>query len=177
MRAIFVASATMLVSSFCCAVPVRAQCSIQSVVGKWSYNYSGWYIPAGGTAPVQVSTQGVFNIDGDGKVTGPGTWAMGAPLAGTPVPAGQMLEIDYVDGAIQVNSDCTGLLWTMLKFKTLPIPALGPYYGRIIVLPGRNEIEGMGLRAPGTDKPMWTYTLKRMSYSPGPVTWLSPPPQ
>ena len=175
MRALYAATFAILALSFCCARPVQAQCSIRDAVGQWAYNYSGWYIPAGATTPVQISTHGVFIIDWTGKVTGPGTWAMGAPLAGTPITAGEMLEFDFVDGVIQVNPDCTGLLSTMMKFKALPIPALGPYYGRIIVLPGRNEIEGMALQAPGTEKPMWTYTLKRMSYQPGPVTWLSPP--
>ena len=175
MRALRVAGSIMLAFFFCRAVPAQAQCSLQNVVGQWAYNYSGWYIPAGATAPVQISTHGVFIIDWTGKVTGPGTWAMGAPLAGTPVQAGQMLEFDFVDGTIQVTPDCTGLLSTMLKFKALPIPALGPYYGRIIVLPARNEIEGMALVAPGTEKPMWTYTLKRMSSQPATVTWLSPP--
>ena len=174
MRLSYIAAA-VLAAAFCSTLGAQPQCGMHNVVGKWAYNYSGWYIPLGGTTPVQISTHGVFIIDWSGKVTGPGTWAMGAPMAGT-VPAGQMLEFDFTSGKIQVTSDCTGLLMTYLKFRTLPIPALGPYYGRIIVIPGRDEIEGMALKSPSpTEKPMWTYTLKRISPVPGDVEWLMPP--
>jgi hypothetical protein len=47
-----------------------------------------------------------------------------------------------------VTSDCTGLPMTYLKFGTLPIPAIGPYYGRLIAIPGRDEIEGIALKSP-----------------------------
>lgn len=169
--------AAVLALSFCSPAGAQPQCGIQDVVGNWAYNYSGWYIPVGGTAPVQISTHGVFIIDWAGNVTGPGTWAMGAPMAAS-IPAGQMLEFDFTSGKIQVTSDCTGLLMTYIKFKGLPIPAMGPYYGRIIVIPGRAEIEGMALKSPSpTEKPMWTYTLKRISPVPSTVEWLMPPSQ
>jgi len=175
MRALGIAGSLLLSLVFTAALSAQTQCTALNAVGQWAYNYTGWYIPAGGTTPVQISTHGVMLIDFDGKVTGPGTWAMGAPLAGTPIGAGQMLEFEYQDGTIRVNPDCTGLISTMFKFKGLPIPALGPYWGRIIFLPDRNEIEGMALLAPGTEKPMWTYTLKRISRQPTAVTWLDPP--
>jgi hypothetical protein len=153
----------------------QSQCSPQSAVGKWAYNVAGWYIPAGSTTPVQVVGIGVFNIDWSGQVTGPATWAMAMPFAGTPIVPGQMLEYDFVSGSIQVTADCTGFLATMMKIKGLPVPAMGPYLGRIIVLPDKGEILAMGFLAPTTEKPMWTYTLRRMSVTPAVVEWPAAP--
>jgi hypothetical protein len=177
MRARNVVIAVLLALWICSALPAQSQCTLQTVVGHWAYNLAGWYIPAGGTVPVQVAGIGVFNIDYSGKVTGPATWAMAMPFAGTPITSGQMLEYDFVSGSIQVTPDCTGLLTTMLKIKGLPIPAMGPYVGRIIVLPDKGEILAMSLQAPPGEKPMWTYTLRRMSPTPGPVAWPDPPSQ
>jgi len=96
---------------------------------------------------------------------------MGAPLAGTPIPAGQALDYDFVTGSIRVNSDCTGLLSTMMKIRNSPVPPIGPYIGRIIVFPEKGEIMAMSVQAPGAEKPLWTYTLRRTSPAPGPVEW------
>jgi len=177
MRTCSVAGAAMLAISFCCAASAQPQCSMQSVVGKWAYNLAGWYIPAGATAPVQVAGIGVFTIDWSGKVTGPATWGMAMPFAGTPIVAGQMLEYDFVSGSIEVTADCTGFLSTMLKIKGTPIPTMGPYVGRIVVLPDKGEILAMSFQAPGTEKPMWTYSLRRISAVPGTVEWPSSPSQ
>lgn len=169
-----VAIAVLLALCFSCVSFAQHQCSTSQVVGNWWYQVSGWDIPPGGTAPVQMVFMGVLSIDWSGKVTGPGTFAMGAPLAGTPIPAGQALDYDFVSGSIQVTPDCTGLLSTMMKIKGSPAPPFGPYIGRIIVLP--NEIVAMGFRAPNGEKPMWTYTLKRMSHVPSAVEWPQPQP-
>jgi hypothetical protein len=167
----------MLAISFCGAVSAQPQCSIQSVVGRWGYNLAGWYIPAGSSVPVQVAGIGVFSIDYSGKLTGPATWGMAVAFAGTPFVAGQMLEYNFVSGSIQVTPDCTGFLSTMMTIKGLPIPPMGPYVGRIIVLPDKGEILATGFQAPTTEKPLWTYTLRRMSPVPGAVAWPDAPAQ
>jgi hypothetical protein len=168
--------AVLLALCFCGASFAQSQCSISQVVGNWSYHVSGWDIPSGGTAPVQMLFIGVLSIDWSGKVTGPGTFAMGAPLAGTPIPAGQALDYDFVSGSIQLTPDCTGLLSTMMKIKGSRAPPMGPYIGRIIVLPDQGEIVAMSFRAPGTERPMWTYILKRMTPVPSAVEWPQPQP-
>ena len=171
-----IAITVLLALCFCCASFAQPQCSISQIVGNCSYHVSGWDIMPGGTAPVQMVFIGVLSIDSSGKVTGPGSFAMGAPLAGTPIPAGQALDYDFVSGSIQLTSDCTGLLSTMMKIKGSPAPPMGPYIGRIIVLPDQGEIVAMSFRAPGTEKPMWTYILKRMTYFPWAVEWPQPQP-
>jgi hypothetical protein len=171
MRTHTITVAALLVFCFCCAGLAQPPCSIHNVVGQWAYNVAGWDIPRSGAAPVQTVFIGVLNIDWSGKVTGPGTFAMGAAIAGTPIPAGQALDYDFVDGSIHVTADCTGLLSTMMKIKGSPAPPIGPYIGRIIVFPEKGEMVAMSVQAPGTEKPMWTYTLRRMTHVPGPVEW------
>jgi hypothetical protein len=149
----------------------QPQCNISQVVGNWSYHVSGWDILPGGTTPVQMVFMGVLSIDYSGNVSGPGTFAMGAPIAGTPIPAGQALDYDFVSGSIQLTPDCTGLLSTMMKIKGSPAPPIGPYIGRIVVFPGRGEMISMSYRAPGTEKPMWITTYKRMTHAPSAVEW------
>jgi hypothetical protein len=169
------ATAVLLALCFRGASSAQPQCTIAQIVGNWSYHVSGWDILPGGTAPVQMVFMGVLSIDWSGKVTGPGTFAMGAPLAGTPVPAGQALDYDFVSGSVQLTPDCTGLLTTMMKIKGSPAPPMGPYIGRIVVLPDRGEIVAMSFRAPANERPMWTYILKRMSHTPSAVEWPQPP--
>lgn len=144
---------------------------MHNVVGQWAYNVAGWDIPQSGAAPVPMVFMGILNIDWSGKVTGPGTFAMGAPIAGTPIPAGQALDYDFVSGSIQVTADCTGFLSTMMQIKGSPAPPFGPYVGRIIAFPDKGEIVAMSIKGPGTEKPMWTYTLRRITHVPGPVEW------
>jgi hypothetical protein len=86
------------------------------------------------------------------------------------------LDFDFVNATIQVNADCTALLKYSLQLKGLPIPPVGPYYDRLIVLPAQGEIMGMGVSSP-TSMPMWVYTMKRMSWVPGPVSWPAVPAQ
>lgn len=179
MRSQTVTTAALLVFLFCCTLAAQPQtawpqCSLASVVGQWAHSVSGWEIPQGATAPVQVTFMGVLNIDWSGKVTGPGTSIQGAPIPGTPIQAGQVLEYDYVNGSIQVTSECTGLLTTFIQLKGLPVPPLGPYVGRIIVLPDRGEMVALSIQSPSS-KPMWTYTLKRITHVPGPVSWPQAP--
>jgi hypothetical protein len=175
MRSQTIAAAALLQLCLCCAGLAQPACSMQSVVGHWSYNVAGWDIPQSGAAPVQMVFIGVLNIDWSGKVTGPGTFAMGAPIAGTPIPAGQSLDYDFVTGSIQVTPDCTGILSTMMKVRGSPAPPFGPYVGRIIVFPDKGKIVAMSFQGPGTEKPMWTYTMRRMTTVPGPVEWPQPP--
>lgn len=156
------------------AALAQAQCGISDVAGNWSYHVSGWDIPAGATSPAPMVFMGVLTIDWSGNVTGPGTFAMGAPIAGTPIPAGQALDYDFVSGSIRLSPDCTGLLSTMMKIKGSPAPPIGPYIGRIVVLRERGEIVAMSFRAPGAEKPMWTYVLKRITYVPVAVEWPQP---
>ncbi len=170
-----IAVAALLLLGFCCAGQAQPTCSMHNVVGQWAYNVAGWDIPQSGAAPVQMVFMGVLNIDWSGKVTGPGTFAMGAPIAGM-IPPGQALDYDFVDGSIHVTADCTGLLSTMMKIKGPPVPPIGPYVGRIIVFPDKGEMVAMSFQAPGTEKPMWTYTLRRMTHVPGPVQWPQVPP-
>jgi hypothetical protein len=158
----------------CGIVGAQTPCTMAHVAGNWAYSVSGWDLLPGATAPVQMVFSGVLSIEYSGKVTGPGTFAMGSPLAGTPIPAGQALDYDFVSGSIQLTADCTGLLSTMMKIKNSPVPAMGPYIGRIVVLPDRGEIIAMAYRAPGGEKPMWTYVLKRISNAPSAVEWLQP---
>lgn len=169
--AILAISLPLLCCSACLAQP---QCSVSHVVGNWSYHASGWDIPSAGAAPVPMVFMGVLSIDWSGNVTGPGTFAMGAPLAGAPIPAGQALDYEFVSGSIQVTSDCTGLLSTMMKIKGSPAPPIGPYIGRIIVLRDKGEIVAMSFRAPGAEKPMWTYVLRRISHVASTVEWPLP---
>lgn len=166
-----IAVAALLLLGFCCAGLAQPTCSMHNVVGQWAYNVAGWDIPKSGAAPVQMVFIGVLNIDWSGKVTGPGTFAMGAPIAGTPIPAGQALDYDFASGSIQVTADCTGLLSTMMKIKGSPAPPMGPYVGRIIVFPDKGEMVAMSVQGPGTEKPLWTYTLRRMTHLSGPVEW------
>lgn len=170
-----VATAVLSTLCFCSTSFAQSQCNISQIVGNWSYHVSGWDILPAGATPVQMVFIGVLSIDWSGKVTGPGTFAMGAPIPGTPIPAGQALDYDLVSGSVQLTPDCTGLLSTMMKIKGSPAPPIGPYIARIIVLPGLREIVAMSFRAPGSEKPMWTYTLKRMTHLPSVVEWPQPP--
>lgn len=166
-----VAITALLALGFCHASFAQPQCSLSQVVGNWSYRASGWDILPGGTTPVQMVFMGVLTIDWSGKVTGPGTFAMGAPIAGTPIPAGQALDYDFVSGSIQLTADCTGFLSTMMKIKGSPAPPIGAYIGRITVLPNKGEMISMSFRAPGTEKPMWITTYQRMTHAPSAVEW------
>jgi hypothetical protein len=165
------AGAAVLALSACFAAAAQPQCTMANVVGLWAHAVSGLSIPKGATAPVETVFIGVLNIDWSGKVTGTGTTASAAPSGGGAFPAGQMLEFDYVKGSIQLTPDCTGLLATYIQLKGAPIPPIGPYTGRFIAIPDKNEMIAMSGLAPD-GKPMWTYTLRRMSHVPGPVAWL-----
>lgn len=127
------------------------------MAGTWSYLAIGWTVPNGASVPVPVTGIGVGVIDNAGNVTGPGTWTSGAPIPGTPLPAGQPLDIEVVNATIQINEDCTGIFKYDLLLKGLPIPPLGPYIERIIFDRGHDEVISMSVQAP-TGKPMWTYT-------------------
>ncbi len=163
------AGAAALALSMGCGAWSQQQCSLASVVGKWAHNVLGWDIPQGATTPVQIAFLGVLSVDWSGKVTGVGSNIFATQLAGV-IPPGTELEYEYVNGSIQITPDCTGLLTTYIQFKGLPIPAQGPYTGRILVFPDKGEMVAMAVRGPG-DKPIWTYTLRRMSTVPGPVEW------
>jgi len=97
-------------------------------------------------------------------------------MPGTPIPAGQALDMDMVNATVQVNADCTALLKYSIQLKGLPVPPVGPYYDRLIVLPTQGEILGMGVSSP-ISKPMWIYTMKRMSGVASPVSWPAVPAQ
>jgi hypothetical protein len=79
-----------------------------------------------------------------------------------------------VNARVEVNADCTGLLTYSILLKGLPAPAIGPYVDRLIVNPSRDEILGMGVQSP-LSKPMWVYTLNRISHVPSPVSWPAAP--
>jgi hypothetical protein len=177
MRSHSTALAALLLFCFRFAGLAQPTCSINDVVGRWAYSVAGWDIPQSGAPVTQMVFMGVLSIDPTGSVTGPGTFAMGAPIAGTPIPAGQALDYDFVSGSIQVFANCTGFLSTMMKIKGSPAPPIGPYIGRIIVLPDKGEIVSMSIQAPGTEKPLWTYSLRRMTPVPGPVEWPQAPAQ
>ena len=169
-------SAALLVLCFCCALAAQPPCSTLDAVGVWSFMSLGWSIPVGGSEPAPLTMIGILTIDYSGKMTGPATFVSGAPMPGTPIPAGQALDMDMVNATIQVNADCTALLKYSIQLKGLPVPPVGPYYDRLIVLPAQGEILGMGVSSP-ISKPMWIYTMKRISHVPSPVSWPAVPAQ
>ena len=169
-------SAAVLVLCLCCTLAAQPQCSTRDAVGVWAYSSLGWSIPTGGSEPVPMTMIGITITDSSGKVTGPGTFTSGAPIPGTPIPAGMALDFDMVNATIQVNADCTALLKYSIQLKGLPVPPIGPYYDRMILLPAQGESLGMGVVSP-TSKPMWVYTSKRMSWIPWPVSWPAVPAQ
>jgi hypothetical protein len=69
-----------------------------------------------------------------------------------------------------------GLFKYSIQLKGLPVPPIGPYVDRLIVLPDKGQMLGMGLQSP-TSKPMWIYTLTRINAMPVPVAWPDPPVQ
>jgi hypothetical protein len=150
------------------------QCPIHSLVGAWSYVGIGWTVGADSVA-VPFTMIGVAVVDESGNVTGPGTFASAAPIAGTPIPAGQALDYE-LNGALELNNDCTGFLKYNLLLKGLPIPPIGPDIDRVIVNRSKDEIVAMGVKG-ALAKPMWVYTMKRMNQWATSVAWSAVPAQ
>lgn len=75
-----------------------------------------------------------------------------------------------VAATIQVNADCTATFKYSVQLKGVPGPAIGPYVDRLMVVPDQGEVLGMGVVSP-ISKPMWTYSMKRLTYMPSPVSW------
>ena len=176
MRAQNLIGTALLALGLCCALAAQPQCSIQNVVGTWGYTGIGWSIPAGGSAPAPLTMIGIIVIDYSGKETGPGTFVSGAPVPGTPIPAGQPLDFDIVNATVQVNADCTALLKYSIQLKGMPVPPIGPYFDRLVVVPNGGEFLEMSVQSP-ISKPFWIYTFKRMSPVPAPVSWPAVPAQ
>jgi hypothetical protein len=143
------------------------------VLGTWAYNATGSAIPTGTTTPVPVTFIGVLTANYSAKVTGPGTFIPGGSFPGTPIQAGMILEYNIVDGSIQLNSDCTGILSYTMQVAGFPV-LLGPVVERIVVLPDKGEILSMSIYSP-ISKPMWAYTAKRMIPVPASVSWPQAP--
>jgi len=176
MRTQFLASASLVALFFWGPVAAQPQCSSQGAAGVWGYNGLGWSIPAGGTAPAPLTMIGVLVADHVGKAAGPGTVISGAPVPGTPIPAGQPQEWEFVNGSIEVNSDCVGVFKYSIQLKGLAGPPIGPYVDRVILFPDKGQMLGMSQLSP-ISKPMWIYTLTRMSAVPAPVSWPDVPAQ
>ena len=102
-------SAAVLVLILCSALLAQPRCSAGSLTGTWAYTAIGWTVPAGESTAAPTTMIGILVIDYAGKVSGPGTSTSGAPIPGTPIPAGQPLDFEMVDTSIEVNADCTGL--------------------------------------------------------------------
>ncbi len=165
----------MVVLSLCCAAAAQPQCSIRDAVGVWAFTAIGWEVQPGESTAAPVTGIGMAVIDYSGKVTGPGTITTGALVAGT-IPAGVPLDFDMVNSTVQVNADCTALLKMFIQIKGMPGPPIGLYVDRWIVLPNQDEILAMGVASP-LSRPMWIYTMKRISHVPSAVSWPAVPAQ
>lgn len=167
--------AALLVLCVCCVAAAQPQCSLHDLVGVWAYSGIGWVVYPGQSTAVPVSMIGIAVIDYSGRITGPGTITNAAPIPGTPIPAGQPLDWEFVgDTPVKVNPDCTAVLSYAVQVKGMPGPLPG-YIDRMIVLANTGEILGMGVASP-LSKPMLVYTMKRISHVPTPVSWPTIPP-
>jgi len=109
-------------------------------------------------------------------MTGPITVISGFGIPGTPIPAGAVLDFDFVDASVEVTPDCTGIWKYSLQLKGTPAPIPGQYVERIVVLPQQDEILFMSIQSP-LSKPMWVGTAKRLFQLPRPVAWPAAPAQ
>jgi len=147
------------------------QCNLNNVRGPWAFVGTGSAIPSSPAAPtaVPVAFLGVLIVDFGGRTTGPTTLVAGFAIPGTPIPAGAVLEMEFVNGALEVTADCTGVWKYFVKVKGFP-QAIGPYVDRFIVLPDKGGMMGMAVKSP-LSYPIWTWTATRMSPIPAPVSW------
>jgi hypothetical protein len=168
------ASATVMALGLCCAVTAQPRCSMNDLVGVWAYQASGWVVPSGESTTAPISMLGIGSIDHNGNFTGPGTVTTGAAIAG--IPAGTPLEFDMINATVQVNADCTGLIRYYVQLKGVPVPPVGPYIDRLVVIPNQDEVLALGVVSP-LSKPAWIYTMKRISRVPSAVSWPALPAQ
>ena len=163
--------AALLALCLCAVVAAQPQCSNQTLAGTWAYKGIGWTIPTGQSDAVPLTMIGVITVDYSGKSGGPGTEISGAAVPGTPIPAGQPLDFDIVNGTIQVTADCTAVFKYSIQLKGMgPMPPIGPYVDRLVVMPTQNEVYGMSVASP-LSKPMDVYSMKQISHAPVSVSW------
>jgi hypothetical protein len=166
----------LLALCVCCALAAQPQCSNQDIVGVWAYSGVGWVVPTGESTAAPVSMIGIAAIDFGAKLTGPGTITTAALTAGV-IPSGVPLDYDMVNATVQLNPDCSALLKYYIQLKVMPgATPVGPYVDRLVVVPGQGEILGMGVASP-LSKPMWVYTMKRISRVPSALSWPAVPAQ
>jgi hypothetical protein len=156
----------------CAVLPAQGQgqCSLISLRGTWGFTEIGWSIPIGTAAPVPVTVIGLLSLDFTGKMTGSATVISGAPLPGTAIPAGEPLDVDAVEGTVELNSDCTGFWKYSLRLRGVPAPPFGPFVERIVYSPQKDLIYSMSVGSP-TSHPMWIGTATRVTNSVGPIAW------
>jgi hypothetical protein len=170
MRAQNLVCATLLVFSFCSAVPAQTQCGIGSLRGTWVFADLGWTVPFGGSnAASPVTSLGVVSIDYAGKMTGSGTTISGTGLPGTPIPAGEVIDFDF-EGSVQITPDCTGIWKYSIKLKGTPAPLPGQFIERIVYSPQKDSILSMSIQSP-LSKPLWIGIAQRLGNVAGPIAW------
>jgi len=136
----------------------QVRCGSNSVRGTWSYSSIGWALVNG--SPVPLIMLGVMVVDNTGKLSGPGT----------AITNGEVMEFE-LDGRIEVNSSCTGVMTYGMIVPTPagPVRVPGDGVGRLIINTRADEIVSATLTTPPAwgMKPNWLTTIKRMSPVPG----------
>lgn len=90
------AAAFALVALTGIAQPALANCSLATLQGAYSYNFSGFLINGGTSTPLAVV--GTINFDGAGKISGFDTSVVG----------GQADPLETFTGSYKVKDDCSG---------------------------------------------------------------------
>ena len=162
----------VLAYSFCCALPAQPSCTMDSVRGTWAFADLGWTVPLGsGTSAVAspVTGIGVFSIDSSGKMTGSGTTISGTGIAGTPIPAGEVLDFDFT-GTVEITSECNGVMRYSVQLKGTPAPLPVQFIERFVYSLHKDELLSMSIQSP-LSKPLWIGRYMRLGYMSAPVAW------
>jgi hypothetical protein len=111
----------------------------------------------------------VFSIDYSRKMIGSGTTISGTGIAGTPIPAGEVLDFDFT-GTIEITPDCTGLLRYAIQLKGSAAPLPGEFIERFVYLPAKDELVSMSVQSP-LSRPLWIGRYTRLGRMPVSVAW------
>jgi hypothetical protein len=154
MRVRNIMCAALLAASLCSILPaqwpLRPSCSINSVKGTWAFAELGWTVPAGSGSSAVASPVigiGAFSIDNLGKMSGSGTTISAVGIAGTPIPAGEVLDFDFT-GTVDITPDCTGLLKYSIQLKGTGAPLPGQFIERFVYSPFKDELISMSIQSP-----------------------------
>lgn len=162
-------SAALLVACSWMDLAAQSQCGLESVRGKWAFSEIGWSVLPGSATADPVTVMGVVSIDYTGQMSGSGTWISGAALPGTPLPAGAVIDFDFT-GSVSINSDCTGSWRYTITVRGMPGPLPREFIERIVYAPQTDEIVSMSVQS-ALSKPLWIGSSKRLSKTPGPISW------